>query len=97
MNCGLENKAEEILNFIFSDMDSKDLLSYSEEAHGFVADEGAYWVLYSTDLDDYEVEVEGHLIPDDMVEIYQWGVLDEGETILIQLSSYLCALKSYLG
>jgi len=96
MNCNLENQAKEILNFIFTDMNSKDLFTYAKDAHGFVADEGAYWVLYSTDLDEYEVEVEEHVIPDEMVEIYLWGELEEGEVILLPLTSYLCALKNYL-
>lgn len=96
MNCNLTTKSEEILEFIFSNMQTVDLLKYSKQKHGFVADEGAYWVLYSSDLDEYEKEVEGHKIPDGMVEIYQWAMLDEGEVILLPLADYLCALNSYI-
>lgn len=96
MNCNLTTKAKEILEFIFSDIEAVDLLKYAKEAHGFVADEGAYWVLYPSDLDEYEIEVEGHKIPEEMVEIYQWAMLDEGEVILLPLADYLCALNNFI-
>ena len=97
MNCHLKAKAHKILNFIFSDIGARDLAVYAKDAHGFVTDEGLYWVQYSTDLDEYEIEVEGHIIPEGMVEIYLWGELDEDEVILLPLADYLCALKNYLG
>ena len=97
MPCHLINNTKDVLDKIFLDMPYSDLAKYAKDGHGFVADEGAYWVLYSTDLDEYEVEVEGHKIEEGMVEIYHWAVLADGEVILLKLSDYLYALEEYFS
>jgi hypothetical protein len=90
----LTDKTNQILEFIFSDIPNRDIVEYVKERHGFVADEGAYWVLYSTDLD--EIEVEGHKVPEGMVEIFHWTVIKEEEAILLPLQEYIHALEGYL-
>jgi hypothetical protein len=92
----LTDKTNQILEFIFSDIPNRDIVEYVKERHGFVADEGAYWVLYSTDLDEYEIEVEGHKIPEGMVEIFHWAVIKEEEAILLPLQEYIHALEDHL-
>ena len=87
---------EEIINnlFIYHWPDDEDLVEYAIARHGFCGNDGYYGVTYSSDLDEYDREVDGRHIPDGYVEVNFW--VGEDKIVQITESKYLEILKQHL-
>jgi hypothetical protein len=72
----------------------EDLVKYALDRHGFVGDDGYYGVVYPSDLDEYQREVEGEFIPEKHVEILYWD--GQHQEMQCRESEYLVALKAHL-
>lgn len=86
----------EIFKQLFSQSwpDDEGLVKYALDRHGFGGDDGCYGVTYPSDLDEYQREVEGELIPEGCVEISYWDGQDQ--EIQCKEHEYLSALKAHL-
>jgi len=87
---------EEIVNHVFENNwpDNEELVEYAIARHGFCGDDGYYGVTYSSDLDEYDKEVDGRYIPDGYVEVNFW--VGEDKIVQITESKYLEILKQHL-
>jgi len=72
----------------------EQLVQFANERHGYMGDDGYYGVTYPSDLDEYQIEVEGEFIAEGFVEISYWGGAHKETTITEQ--KYLEVLKAHL-
>ena len=70
------------------------LVEYATSRHGFCGDGGYYGVTYPSDLDEYQIQVEGEFIPDGSVELHYWD--GSHRDLLVLEREYLDALRDHL-
>jgi len=87
---------EEIVKHVFLNHwpDNDELVEYAIARHGFCGNDGYYGVTYSSDLDEYDRDVDGRHIPDGYVEVNFW--VGEDKVVHITESKYLKILKQHL-
>jgi hypothetical protein len=80
--------------FSFSWPKPVELVEYANSRHGFGGDDGYYGVTYPSDLDEYQVQVEGEFISEGSVEIHYWD--GDFKDLQVTEQEYLGALRGHL-
>ena len=90
-------QADMILNVIRSWHRPEQLAQFAVDRRGYGNTDGGFGMHFPESIDDYEREVEGHLIPHGQVEIYGfWGKENGGYEFTVPEAIYLTILADFL-
>lgn len=71
-----------------------ELATFAERRHGYGNSDGGFGICYPTDLDEYEIQVEGVHIPAGSLLVYGYAIaIPPGYEILVDESLYLRTLS----
>jgi len=92
----IRKKIKEVLGFVDNDpaftrgFSHSEFVEFALARHGWGDSDGGFGVTYPADLDEYDKEVEGMVIPAGHVEIYGfWGPEHGGYEITVKEADYI--------
>jgi hypothetical protein len=90
------NSTQQIQNVISSWSRLVDLVQFAVNRHGFGDSNGGFGVVYPSDVDEYQREVEHEYIAENHVQIYGYWGLPNGYEFCVHECVYLGILSQAL-